>query len=286
MSEVNKGTTLPALGPRDSELDTLSRLAVDSLPSGVLVVRSDGTIAVVNRELERQFSYTRAELIGRPVEMLLPEGLRLALESHGAESLSSSETTAAGDNTHSGRTPSRRHSISCRNCVEPDSERARILGTRRGRRHHRAEGDRTVEQPADRGPDRVRAARFRFVGAIHQPPSRSRERCDSRRASGDRRRARSRSLQLLQGPSRRPADRSGGLGANGFPARARAAQGRGVKPLVPRDHACGANDVLLEPGRDPQPDRSGDLSVVTAFFLAQPSLSQSKVSSSGPSASI
>ena len=61
------------------------------------MVRSDGTIAVVNRELERQFSYTRAELIGRPVEMLLPEGLRLALESDGAESLSTSETTAAGD---------------------------------------------------------------------------------------------------------------------------------------------------------------------------------------------
>ena len=223
MSEVNKGTTLPALGPLDSELDTLSRLAVDSLPSGVLVVRSDGTILIVNTEIERQFSYTRAELIGRPVEMLLPEGLRLPLESHGAESLSSSETTAAGAiRTLVGR---RRdgHSISCRNCAEPDSERGRVLRTRRGRRHHRAEGDRTVEQAADRGPDRVRAARFRFVGAIHQPPSRSCERCDSRRASGDWRRARSRSLQLLQGPSRRPADRSSELGANGLPARARAA---------------------------------------------------------------
>jgi PAS domain S-box-containing protein len=97
MSKVNIGTTLPALGPRDPELDTLSRLAVESLPSGVLVVRSDGSIAVVNRELERQFRYTRAELIGRPIEMLLPEGLRLAPEPHGAESQSTSETTAAGD---------------------------------------------------------------------------------------------------------------------------------------------------------------------------------------------
>ena len=94
---MNRGTSLPARGPRDSELDTLARVAVDSLPSGVLVVRSDGAIAAVNRELESQFRYTRAELIGRPVEMLLPEGLRLPLESHGAESLSSSETTAAGD---------------------------------------------------------------------------------------------------------------------------------------------------------------------------------------------
>jgi formate hydrogenlyase transcriptional activator len=53
------------------------RLALEALPSGVLIVDAAGTIALVNRELERQFGYSRAELIGQNVDLLLPEALRL-----------------------------------------------------------------------------------------------------------------------------------------------------------------------------------------------------------------
>jgi PAS domain S-box-containing protein len=55
--------------------EDLFRLAADSLPSGVLVVRADGTIALVNRELARQFGYPREELLGQSVDLLLPKSL-------------------------------------------------------------------------------------------------------------------------------------------------------------------------------------------------------------------
>jgi formate hydrogenlyase transcriptional activator len=52
-------------------------MALEALPSGVLIVDAGGTIALVNRELERQFGYTRAELVGQNVDLLLPEAVRL-----------------------------------------------------------------------------------------------------------------------------------------------------------------------------------------------------------------
>ena len=52
------------------------RLAVESAPNGMLVVDERGTIALINRQLETMFGYTRDELIGRPLELLVPEQLR------------------------------------------------------------------------------------------------------------------------------------------------------------------------------------------------------------------
>ncbi len=48
------------------------RLALEVSPHGILVVEQDRTIAMVNRELERQFGYANGELVGQSVEMLLP----------------------------------------------------------------------------------------------------------------------------------------------------------------------------------------------------------------------
>ena len=52
------------------------RAAVESSPSGLLMVDSDGRIVLVNHEVERLFGYTREELLGRPVELLIPEQFR------------------------------------------------------------------------------------------------------------------------------------------------------------------------------------------------------------------
>jgi PAS domain S-box-containing protein len=52
------------------------RAAVDSSPSGMLMVDAEGRIVLVNREIERLFGYTREELLGRPVELLIPEQSR------------------------------------------------------------------------------------------------------------------------------------------------------------------------------------------------------------------
>jgi PAS domain S-box-containing protein len=52
-------------------------LAIEASPTGILVTEPDGTIVLVNRELERQFGYPREELIGRSVDLLLPKALRV-----------------------------------------------------------------------------------------------------------------------------------------------------------------------------------------------------------------
>jgi formate hydrogenlyase transcriptional activator len=57
-------------------------LAIEASPSGVLVIEPDGAIVLVNREVERQFGYTRDELVGQTVELLLPEALRAAHTAH------------------------------------------------------------------------------------------------------------------------------------------------------------------------------------------------------------
>jgi PAS domain S-box-containing protein len=51
-------------------------LVAESLPSGILVVDSTGVIAHANERVERQFGYTRDELIGQSVDSLLPHSLR------------------------------------------------------------------------------------------------------------------------------------------------------------------------------------------------------------------
>jgi len=52
------------------------RLAVEACPSGMVMVDRDGKMVMVNTEIENQFGYTREELIGQSVDMLVPERLR------------------------------------------------------------------------------------------------------------------------------------------------------------------------------------------------------------------
>ena len=54
------------------------RLAVESAPNGMLIVTDRGRIVLVNRQLEQMFDYTRDELIGQPVEILVPSTIRNA----------------------------------------------------------------------------------------------------------------------------------------------------------------------------------------------------------------
>jgi PAS domain S-box-containing protein len=45
---------------------------LESAPDAMLIINADGEIQLANAETERLFGYTRHELIGRPVEMLMP----------------------------------------------------------------------------------------------------------------------------------------------------------------------------------------------------------------------
>ena len=57
-------------------------MAVEACPSGIIVVDSDGAIVMINNEVERLFGYCRDELLGRPVEILLPQELLSKTENH------------------------------------------------------------------------------------------------------------------------------------------------------------------------------------------------------------
>ncbi len=52
------------------------RLAVESSPSAMVMIDSQGIITLVNAEAERVFGYGRDEMLGKSIEMLVPERLR------------------------------------------------------------------------------------------------------------------------------------------------------------------------------------------------------------------
>jgi PAS domain S-box-containing protein len=52
------------------------RLSVEAAPNGTVLANGDGTIVVVNKQVERLFGYRRDELIGQNVDLLVPERFR------------------------------------------------------------------------------------------------------------------------------------------------------------------------------------------------------------------
>jgi PAS domain S-box-containing protein len=55
---------------------------VEAMPDGVVIVDPRGIMSLVNREMERLLGYTRDEMLGQPVEMLLPVEIRSAHHGH------------------------------------------------------------------------------------------------------------------------------------------------------------------------------------------------------------
>lgn len=56
--------------------DNYLRLAVESLPAAVIVIGRDGAIQFANAETERMFGYPPDKLIGRSIDILVPNRLR------------------------------------------------------------------------------------------------------------------------------------------------------------------------------------------------------------------
>lgn len=81
LSPLEWTPAFPSFGdrmPRDEDRTVEFRLraAVESSPSGLLMVDPRGRIVLVNREIERLFGYSREELLGTSLNVLVPEELR------------------------------------------------------------------------------------------------------------------------------------------------------------------------------------------------------------------
>lgn len=59
-------------------LESTFQKIVEAAPYGMLMADADGNIVLCNARIERMFGYSRSELLGRALEMLLPERYRKA----------------------------------------------------------------------------------------------------------------------------------------------------------------------------------------------------------------
>jgi PAS domain S-box-containing protein len=69
---------------------------LDAAPDAIIVVGADGRVDLVNVQMERLFGYSRAELLGRHFELLMPERFRDGHGSHLASFLASPGARAMG----------------------------------------------------------------------------------------------------------------------------------------------------------------------------------------------
>ncbi len=76
----------------EQQLQTL----LESMPDGVLAVNAEGNIIVANAQTETLFGYPREELLGQPIEMLLPERNRAIHPRHRDGYLAAPKTRSMG----------------------------------------------------------------------------------------------------------------------------------------------------------------------------------------------
>jgi PAS domain S-box-containing protein len=69
-------------GGTDPLSDAVAGEIVALAPNGIVLVDPDGNVVLANRQAEEMFGYDAAELLGRPIEALVPPELRHGHEAH------------------------------------------------------------------------------------------------------------------------------------------------------------------------------------------------------------
>ena len=62
-----------AISPTESASRSVCGRLLDSAPDAMVIAGNDGRIVLVNTQTEKLFGYQREELLGQPVEVLVPE---------------------------------------------------------------------------------------------------------------------------------------------------------------------------------------------------------------------
>ena len=78
------------------QAEELFHLATEASPSGTVLIDHEGRIVLVNTHAEKLFGYARDELVGKNVEILLPERFGTSFESDRANFFIASEARAMG----------------------------------------------------------------------------------------------------------------------------------------------------------------------------------------------
>src|SRR6266540_1350500 len=78
------------------QADEKFRLAVEASPSGIVLVDGEGRIVLVNTQTEKMFGYSRGELIGQSVEMLVPKRFGANHPAHRAKFMAVPKARAMG----------------------------------------------------------------------------------------------------------------------------------------------------------------------------------------------
>jgi two-component system cell cycle sensor histidine kinase/response regulator CckA len=81
---IEYGAKLETLVEVRDQAENALRMLIESLPMGLVITDEKGKIADLNQGSFRMFGYRREELLGQPIETLLPERLRHAHEGHRA----------------------------------------------------------------------------------------------------------------------------------------------------------------------------------------------------------
>ncbi len=80
-------------------LETRFRGVLEAAPDAMIVVNAQGRIVMVNGEAQRLFGYTRDELLGQPIEVLVPERFRAYHPKHRSNYDVDRRTRPMGANT-------------------------------------------------------------------------------------------------------------------------------------------------------------------------------------------
>lgn len=74
-NDVLISTTVREVSGQDSS-EAFFREFLESAPDAMVIIDAAGRISVVNEQAEKMFGFGREEMLGREIEMLLPDGLR------------------------------------------------------------------------------------------------------------------------------------------------------------------------------------------------------------------